>query len=149
MAEMKQRDALQLHSVPNIETTLTTAYLLWLNRISNNPDTENRDCTVLHYEVEIQFHASLTLAPCGCHRSALDPSHKGNSWVGWGGQMPPIFFFTYKLEGRIKNWGEDGGKWLCILRTGSNQSFPLFLTWLLPEIKLLIPVLDFALPLCY
>ena len=40
-----QKYALQLNSVPNIQTTLTTAYGLWRKRTSKNWDSENWDCT--------------------------------------------------------------------------------------------------------
>jgi hypothetical protein len=47
--------------------------------------------------------------------------------------LPPIFFLPKNIfvavelkRGKYKNWGEGGGKGLCLLRSGSNQSSPTF-----------------------
>ena len=61
------------------------------------------------------------------------------------GPPPPIFFFLLKTfflgeywveDGQIKIGVRMGERGVCVLRTGSNQPSPLFLTWLL------IPIVD-------
>jgi hypothetical protein len=42
-----QRYALQLNSLPGVETTLTTAHRLGQNRTAKNRHSEKRDCSVL------------------------------------------------------------------------------------------------------
>jgi hypothetical protein len=54
-------------------------------------------------------------------------------WGVWGDRcaaqiffIPKYSFLATELKEDKKDWGESGGKDVCMLRTGSNQTSPSF-----------------------